>query len=32
MGFFVLYAFAWAISEKRHAVQWRTVIGAISSL
>ncbi len=29
MGFFVLYAFAWAISEKRGAVQWRTVVGAI---
>ena len=28
-GFLVLYAFAWAISEKRHVVQWRTVIGAI---
>ena len=29
VGFFVLYAFAWAISEKRGAVMWRTVIGAI---
>jgi nucleoside permease NupC len=29
MGFLALYAFAWAISEKRHAVQWRTVVGAI---
>ncbi len=28
-GFFVLYAFAWAISEKRRVVMWRTVIGAI---
>ncbi len=29
MGFFVLYAFAWALSEKRGVIQWRTVIGAI---
>ena len=29
MGFVVLYAFAWAISEKRGLVMWRTVIGAI---
>ena len=29
MGFFVLYAFAWVISEKRKVVMWRTVIGAI---
>ena len=29
LGFFVLYAFAWAISEKRGVIQWRTVIGAI---
>ncbi len=29
VGFFVLYAFAWAISEKRRVVMWRTVIGAI---
>lgn len=28
-GFFVLYAFAWALSEKRRAIQWRTVVGAI---
>jgi concentrative nucleoside transporter, CNT family len=28
-GFFVLYAFAWALSEKRNVIQWRTVIGAI---
>lgn len=28
-GFFVLYAFAWLISEKRTVVQWRTVFGAI---
>jgi concentrative nucleoside transporter, CNT family len=30
LGFVVLYAFAWAISEKRQAVQWRTVMGAIA--
>ncbi len=29
IGFIVLFAFAWAISEKRGAVMWRTVIGAI---
>ena len=29
LGFFVLYAFAWVISEKRGVIQWRTVIGAI---
>ena len=29
MGFFALFALAWAISEKRRAVPWRTVIGAI---
>ena len=29
LGFVVIFAFAWAISEKRGAVQWRTVIGAI---
>lgn len=29
LGFFVLYAFAWALSEKRGVIQWRTVIGAI---
>ncbi len=29
LGFFVLYAFAWAISEKRGVIRWRTVIGAI---
>jgi concentrative nucleoside transporter, CNT family len=28
-GFLVLYAFAWAISEKRRVIPWRTVIGAI---
>jgi concentrative nucleoside transporter, CNT family len=28
-GFFVLYAFAWALSEKRKVIQWRTVFGAI---
>jgi concentrative nucleoside transporter, CNT family len=30
LGFVVIFAFAWAISEKRGAVQWRTVIGAIA--
>ena len=29
LGFFVLYAFAWALSEKRNVIQWRTVVGAI---
>ncbi len=29
LGFFVLYAFAWALSEKRKVIQWRTVVGAI---
>ena len=29
LGFFVLYAFAWALSEKRAVIPWRTVIGAI---
>lgn len=29
LGFVVLYAFAWALSERRQAVQWRTVVGAI---
>ena len=29
MGFFVLYVFAWMISEKRSVVMWRTVVGAI---
>ncbi len=29
MGFIVLYAFAWAISEKRKVINWRTVFGAI---
>ena len=29
MGFFALFALAWAMSEKRRAVPWRTVIGAI---
>jgi concentrative nucleoside transporter, CNT family len=29
IGFVVLFAFAWAISEKRAAVNWRTVAGAI---
>ncbi len=29
LGFFVLYAFAWTISEKRRVIPWRTVIGAI---
>ena len=28
-GFFALFALAWAISEKRRAVPWRTVIGAV---
>ncbi len=29
MGFFALFVLAWAISEKRRAVPWRTVIGAV---
>ena len=29
IGFFALFALAWAMSEKRRAVPWRTVIGAI---
>ena len=29
MGFIVLFVFAWAISEKRHAIPWRTVFAAI---
>jgi concentrative nucleoside transporter, CNT family len=29
LGFFVLYAFAWTLSEKRGVIQWRTVVGAI---
>ncbi|MEP7156225.1 MAG: nucleoside transporter C-terminal domain-containing protein [Betaproteobacteria bacterium] len=29
IGFFVLFAFAWAISEKRSAITWRTVFGAV---
>ena len=29
MGFIVLYAVAWAISEKRAVINWRTVFGAI---
>lgn len=29
-GFLVLLAFAWAISEKRAAISWRTVLGAIA--
>jgi concentrative nucleoside transporter, CNT family len=29
LGFAVLFAIAWALSEKRNAVQWRTVWGAI---
>ncbi len=28
-GFFALFAFAWAISEKRTVISWRTVIGAV---
>ena len=28
-GFIVLFIFAWAISEKRGAINWRTVFGAI---
>ncbi len=30
LGFLVLYALAWAISEKRNSINWRTVIGAIA--
>ena len=29
MGFIVLFVFAWAISEKRSAITWRTVYGAV---
>jgi CNT family concentrative nucleoside transporter len=29
VGFIVLFVFAWAISEKRSAISWRTVCGAI---
>jgi CNT family concentrative nucleoside transporter len=29
MGFVLLFVFAWAISEKRRIVNWRTVFGAI---
>ncbi len=29
MGFVLLFVFAWFISEKRSAIPWRTVIGAI---
>ena len=29
MGFVVLYAIAWVISEKRSVINWRTVFGAI---
>ena len=29
LGFIVLYAFAWIISEKRTVINWRTVFGAI---
>ena len=29
MGFIAMYAIAWAISEKRSVVNWRTVFGAI---
>ena len=29
MGFFALFALAWVVSEKRRAVPWRTVIGAV---
>ena len=29
LGFVVLYAIAWAISEKRSVINWRTVFGAI---
>ena len=30
MGFIVLFVFAWAISEKRGVINWRTVFGAIA--
>lgn len=30
LGFVVLFVFAWAISEKRAAINWRTVFGAIA--
>ncbi|MBL0123365.1 MAG: nucleoside:proton symporter [Betaproteobacteria bacterium] len=29
MGFILLFVFAWAISEKRHVINWRTVFGAM---
>ncbi len=29
MGFIALFVIAWAISEKRHAIPWRTVVAAI---
>ena len=29
MGFIAMYAIAWAISEKRNVINWRTVFGAI---
>lgn len=29
IGFIFLFAFAWVISEKRSAITWRTVIGAV---
>ncbi len=29
IGFFLLFAFAWAISEKRGVINWRTVFGAV---
>jgi CNT family concentrative nucleoside transporter len=29
LGFLVLFVFAWAISEKRGAISWRTVLGAV---
>ncbi|MEQ1518194.1 MAG: Na+ dependent nucleoside transporter N-terminal domain-containing protein [Usitatibacteraceae bacterium] len=29
VGFVLLFAFAWAISEKRGAIIWRTVFGAV---
>ncbi len=30
IGFFVLLAFAWALSEDRRAIGWRTVVGGIA--
>jgi concentrative nucleoside transporter, CNT family len=30
VGFIALFAIAWVFSEKRHAVMWRTVFGAIA--